>query len=99
MKYYDVLHTLAANVYRPDTSNLPTTQATPARLDTILAVVFGLLGTIAILVIVVGGVRYIVSKGEPREMAQAKNTIIYALVGLAVCILAYSLVTFVISQI
>lgn len=82
-----------------DTSSLPKGKATQANLDNILNVVFGILGTIAVLVIVVGGIQYILSKGDPGDMAKAKNTIIYALVGLVVCIMAYAIVAFVIRSI
>jgi hypothetical protein len=82
-----------------DTSPLPKPEANQARIDTILGVVFGLMGLIAVLMLVIGGFKYIISKGDPREMAQAKNTIIYALVGLGVVIMSYTIVTFVVNNI
>jgi hypothetical protein len=82
-----------------DLNALPHAGATQGKLDTIMATVFGVVGTVAVLMIVIGGVQYVASKGEPGEMAKAKNTIIYAAVGLVVCILAYSIVAFVIRNV
>jgi hypothetical protein len=82
-----------------DTTNIPTTAATQGRLDAIMAIVFGVLGTIAVLMIVIGGIRYIMAKGNPSDLSQAKNTIIYSLVGLVITILAYAIVAFVIRTI
>ena len=56
-------------------------------------------GAIATLVIVIGGIRYITSDGDPAATNKAKNTIIYALVGLVVAIMSYAIVNFVIGRI
>lgn len=96
MKFIELF---AAPVYQPDTSILPKPSADMTQLDMVLGIVFAILGAIAVLVIVLAGVKYIIARGEPREMAQARNMIIYALIGLAVCILAYSIVTFVVKVI
>lgn len=78
---------------------LPKPGADADRLDTIVAFVFGLTGALALLFIVIGGFRYIVSRGDPSAVGQAKNTIIFALVGLVVTIVAFGIVTFVINNI
>lgn len=90
-----------ANVAKSNinTDSLPKPEATLARLDSVLSLAFVLLGAIAVLIIVIAGFRYVISRGEPAEMARSKNTIIYALVGLGICILAYSIVTFVIKSV
>jgi len=53
-------------------------------------------GAIAALIIVVAGVRYIFSRGDPGEVATSRNAIIYASIGLVVIISAYGIVNFVI---
>lgn len=57
------------------------------------------IGSLAVLMIIVGGVRYTVSGGDEKNVKAAKNTIIYAVVGLVVAILAYAIVHFVITQV
>lgn len=65
----------------------------------LLSVLLGLAGGIALLVIVVAGFRFVTSQGNPDATNRARNTIIYALIGLVICTLAYSAVTFVLERI
>lgn len=58
-----------------------------------------IIGVIAVIMIIVGGIRYVVSAGDSNAVSGAKNTIIYALVGLAVAALAQALVQFVLKKI
>ncbi|SRR5581483_2135156 len=55
-------------------------------------------GVIAVIMIIVGGARYITSGGDTSRVGQAKTTIIYALIGLVVVALAQLLVHFVLNQ-
>jgi hypothetical protein len=52
-------------------------------------------GALSVIFIIVGGFRYVVSAGNPKEVAQAKATITYAVVGLVIAILAIIIVKFV----
>lgn len=54
-------------------------------------------GAIAVLMIVVGGLRYTTSSGDQAAMTGAKNTIMYALIGLIVAVMAYAVVHFVLG--
>jgi hypothetical protein len=76
-------------------SSLPQASADSASIQTALQIVFGIIGALALLMITVSGLRYIVSSGDPQKTAQAKNGIIYALVGLTVAIFAEAIVLFV----
>lgn len=57
-----------------------------------------ILGSIAVVVIIIAGITYSMSAGDPALVTKAKNTIIYAIVGLVTAILAYAIVNFVITQ-
>jgi len=72
-----------------------TSQAAPVVATNIFQIVLSLLGIIAVLMIVVAGQRYITSNGEPEKIKQARNMIIYSLVGLIIAALAFAVVTFV----
>jgi hypothetical protein len=50
---------------------------------------------IAVLMIIVGGLRYTTSAGDQAAMTGAKNTIMYALIGLVVAVMAYAIVHFI----
>jgi hypothetical protein len=80
------------------TSGLPTSSATAGTVKAVLDVVLTITGSIALLMITIGGFRYIISRGDPSATAQAKDTILYALVGLVVSILAYAIVGFVVNS-
>lgn len=69
----------------------------PERALTITNVLLFILGAIAVIMIIVGGIRYVVSGGESSAVKGAKNTILYAVIGLVVAILAYAIVNFVIG--
>lgn len=55
------------------------------------------LGMVAVLMIVIGGVRYTTSNGESSAIKSAKDTILYAVVGLVVAILSFAIVNFVVG--
>lgn len=64
---------------------------------TVINVMLFILGIIAVIMIVIGGIRYAVSAGDSSAVTGAKNTILYSVVGLIVAILAYAIVNFVIT--
>lgn len=79
-----------------DVSPLPNPPADQGRINTAINITFAIMGAIALLTITIAGFRYVISQGNPSETAKAKNAIIYAGVGLAVAILAYSIISFVV---
>ena len=81
----------------PSLSALPKPN-TGNELKVVLEIVFSIIGAISLLVIVLAGFTYITSQGDPGKVTQAKNAIIYASAGLAVSILAVSIVGFVIGH-
>ena len=56
-------------------------------------------GIISIIMLIWGGLRYILSGGDSKKVTDAKNTILYAIIGLVVALLAYAIVNFVINAI
>ena len=56
------------------------------------------LGMVAVIMIVIGGIRYTTSNGDSSSVKAAKDTILYAVVGLVVAILAYAIVNFVLGR-
>ena len=67
-------------------------------LTNIIAIVFGLVGGLSLLFLLYGGLRYIISRGDPSQIKAAKDTITYAIVGLVVDIAMGSIVAFVASK-
>lgn len=56
-------------------------------------------GIISVIMLIVGGLRYIISGGDSKKVTDAKNTIMYAIIGLIIAILSYAIVNFVISAV
>lgn len=65
---------------------------------TITNVLLFLIGAISVIMLIIGGIRYTVSGGDQAAVTSAKNTILYAIVGIVVAILAYAVVNWVISS-
>ncbi len=59
--------------------------------------VIGILATVAVVYIVIGGVQYMTSGGDSSKVKTAKNTILYALIGLVICVLAFAIVNWLIG--
>lgn len=56
-----------------------------------------IIGAVAVVMIIVGGLRYVTSSGEQAALTGAKNTIVYALVGVVIALMAYAIVRFIIG--
>lgn len=82
-----------------DTSSLPQssllTNPGSSTISTVMAIVFSVIGAIALIIVVLAGFSYITSKGDPEKTARAKDTILYAVIGLIVAALATTIVGFV----
>lgn len=70
-----------------------------AQIAGILGTVYLIAGVVAVVAIIIGGVRYIASNGDSSQIQAAKNTIMYAVVGLIVVILAAVITRFVIDNV
>jgi hypothetical protein len=68
-------------------------------ITTIITLFSVIVGIIAVIMIVYGGLRYITSGGDSTKITSAKNTIIYALIGLVVVALAQFIVKFVLNKV
>lgn len=98
-----MIKTLIANIaaVTGDTLNinsLPNSQGGKDFADsawhTALNIVFGLSAVIAVMLIVINGLQYISAGGDAQKTAQAKQGILYAVVGLIIVIMAFSIVNF-----
>jgi len=82
-----------------DSNSLPQTPADAGSVKTVLSIVFGIVGGLSLLFVTIGGLRYVISQGDPQAVSKAKNTILYALVGMVVAIAAEAIITFVIGKV
>ena len=66
--------------------------------QTITNVLLYVLGAISVIMIIIGGLRYVVSGGNSANVTAAKNTILYAIVGVIIAILSYAIINFVLGS-
>ncbi|MFZ2275639.1 MAG: pilin [Candidatus Nanogingivalis sp.] len=55
-------------------------------------------GVAAVIMIIYGGIQYVISAGDSGKVGKAKNTILYAVIGLVVAVMSYAIVNFVVSN-
>jgi len=65
---------------------------------TVINILSFVVGVIAVIMIIIGGLRYITSGGDSNSTGAAKNTILYALIGLVIVAMAQVIVRFVLRQ-
>lgn len=65
---------------------------------TVANILLFLVGAVAVIMLIIGGLRYVTSNGDQNAVTGAKNTIMYAIIGIIVAFLAYAGVQFVTSQ-
>lgn len=63
----------------------------------IINLILYIVGVAAVIMIVIGGLRYVLSGGDQSSTKAAKDTILYAVIGLVVAIMAYAIVNFVLG--
>ncbi len=63
----------------------------------VLNVVYGMVGILSVVMIVIGGVKYMTCQGEPERIQSAKNTILYAIIGLVITLSAFAITAFILS--
>jgi len=71
----------------------------PTLVSTVTNALLFIIGAISVIMIIVGGIRYVISNGDSAQITAAKNTILYAVIGLVIALLAYAIVNFVVTNI
>lgn len=66
--------------------------------NTVTNILLFLIGAISVVMLIIGGIRYVVSGGDQGAVTSAKNTILYAIIGIVVAFLAFAAVRFVTDQ-
>ncbi len=64
----------------------------------IINILLFIIGAIAVIMIVIGGLRYVISGGDSSQTKSARDTVLYAVIGLIVATMAYAIVNFVVLE-
>ena len=68
-----------------------------ALIGTLVNVLLFIVGSLAVIMIIVSGIWYVISSGDAGKVARAKNTLMYSVVGLVVAFVAYAIVNWVLD--
>lgn len=66
--------------------------------NTVVNTLLFVVGAVAVIMIIYGGFRYIISGGKAESVTSAKNTILYAIVGIIIALLSYAILNFVVNS-
>ena len=66
-------------------------------ITSVINVLLYIAGIIAVIMIIIGGIKYMTSGGDANGISSAKNTVLYSVIGLVLVILAYAIVNWVIG--
>lgn len=80
----------------------PCDQSSGAKITSLIATIINIVsivvGVVAVVMLIIGGFKFITSQGDSNSVASARNTIMYALIGLVVVVLAQFIVRFVLAR-
>ena len=71
----------------------------PAKIKSIITILLFVVGVAAVIMIIIGGIRYTTSNGDSSQTTAAKNTVLYAVVGLVIAVMAFAIVNWVIGKV
>jgi len=66
-------------------------------IHTIVNVMLFIIGVLSVIMIIFGGIRFVISRGKSEDVKSARDTIMYSIVGLVVAVIAYAIVNWVFS--
>lgn len=79
-------------------SVLPEVSANDNQLRQGLSIAFGIFAAVAVVVIIIAAINFTTAEGDPDKISRAKKTIIYAAIGLIICLLAEAIVLTVLGR-
>ncbi|GAC1387315.1 MAG: hypothetical protein NVS1B7_1770 [Candidatus Saccharimonadales bacterium] len=80
-------------------TTLPQIAANDANLKLILQLVFGIISTVTIIFIMIASFKFVIANGDPQTIAKARQSILYAVIGLVIALSAEIIVTFVLGNV
>lgn len=87
---------LAAKI-NPDEVGIPKNSA-ESLFTNVLDLVYFFFGVAAVISIIISGILYVVSNGDSSKVTQAKNGVLYGVVGLVISLMAFVITGFVIGR-
>lgn len=97
----DILKIVAAGIdeqTRRSYEKAGTSDSAAGAIGIILNSVYLIIGIVAVIYIILGGVGYATSQGDSAKLTKAKHTLIYAIVGLIISVVAFAITGFILNR-
>jgi multisubunit Na+/H+ antiporter MnhB subunit len=92
-----IFTSIAALLQSSDVPNIPTNSANDV-LNAGLNLTYFVGGVVAVIVIIISGIRLVTNNGEPETLKKARDMIVYAVIGLVVILAAFTITWFFIGR-
>lgn len=86
-----------SQIIDPRSINIPKGNADDSVMQAGLQIIFGIAAAVALLIIAISAFRLIIARGNSQDISKARDAIIYASIGLVICMAAFTIVTFVVE--
>ena len=87
------------NAARGDGVPTNLTNGEDSLISKIINILLYAIGVVSVVMLIIGGFRYVISGGQKESVTAAKNTILYAIIGLLVALFAYPIIKFVLDAV
>ncbi len=74
-------------------------QEIKSTIEDAINILSSVVGVVAVIMIIVGGIKYITASGDPGSIKSARNTVIYAIVGLLIVAVSQTIVKYVVANV
>lgn len=91
--------TQVAQIVNKDELNVPKGELSTNHLQEALQIALGIFAAVAVLIIAISAFRIIISRGNSQDVSKARDAIIYASIGLVICMTAFFIVGFVVGRV
>ena len=88
-----------AQMVPEDQLEIPKTDLTNTTVTDSIQAFLGMAAAVAVLVIAISAFRIVLSRGNSQDLAKARDAIVYAVIGLVITMIAFSIVTFVVERV
>lgn len=79
--------------------DIPRADADSTTVQEGMSILFGVASAVALLIVVILALRMVIARGNPQDFAKARDGIIYASIGLVICLTAFTIVSFVLNSV
>jgi len=96
-KLYETVSNLGGDVFGP--VPIPRVDADQGVIASVISYAFIIIGIVSVIMIMIASLQYIASTGDPQKTKKAKDTILYAVIGLVVSISAWVIIGFILDRV